>query len=255
MSVVNRRAETKCQFITNSTDDPVYSNYVSLLTDNVCRTALGTRGEKIGSPTSLGTRIGNTIFAKGVRIAIMFQNLPKRPNVTYYLALMRNKTSGKVTLGAIDVTLQDKADIFEGVNTRIPLDYIDTSKVQVKWLRKIRVVQRGIGSTISADAEGKISMEEDGPDDDTGTAEYAGESKAVITAPNVVKKFYIPFNHKIMYPDYDDGATPSEVPMRPNQWQLVLWAYDSSLVPGGGKVVANQVGNVTCSTKFFYTDV
>jgi len=253
MSVVNRKAETKCVFREEAKDVPMYHNFVTLLTNNPLYSYLGVRGEDIS--TTAGNRIGSQIFAKGLKIAIMFENLPKRPNVTYTVALMRNLKDGQVILGNIDTTLQTKNQIFEGRSTIIPMDYIDTSKVQVKWYKTFRVVQRGIGSTITADGEGKVQMEEDGPDDDTGTAEYAGESKAVITPARTIRKFYIPFNKTITYPDLDDGDAESKKPLRPNQWQFVCWAYDNSYTPASVKAADNEVGKVYMTSKFYFTDV
>eukprot|EP00961_Rhodomonas_salina_P129142 1739777-Rhodomonas_salina.1 len=132
MSVVNRKAEVK-SVMKNCTggsgaQQQLYHNNVTQVQFNALEQVIGNRGETVPTSTG-GNRVGKRIFLKGLKCAINLESIQKRPQVTYWLALMHNKKNPYANISS-------KGDIFEGINSTIPMDYIDTDKVDVKFMKK-----------------------------------------------------------------------------------------------------------------------
>lgn len=240
MSVVNRRAELKSVFKTwTGVETTIQHNRVLALAPNALTTALGVRGESgdnmdgTGSWTasSGGNRVGKKIFVKGIKVSLMIEQSQKRAYCNYWLGLIRNKVSSTDSLN-------DKGKVFEGLNSTIPMDYIDTDKVDIKFMKKISIRMPNQATAKDMVAGSGLA----------NLAEQDGISKAVITNPQRIQKFYVPMNRTITYGDKGDGNDQFPIPKDHYQW--VLWAYDNHSTSAG-----TDIGKIHLATKLNFTDV
>eukprot|EP00961_Rhodomonas_salina_P268358 3626469-Rhodomonas_salina.1 len=186
MNIVNRRAEVK-SVMKNCTggsgaQTQLNHNNVTLLQFNALEQSIGIRGEVVPSSTG-GNRIGKKIFLKGMKCAINLESIQKRPQVTYWLALMRNK---KDPYSNIDT----KGDIFEGINSTIPMDYIDTDKVEVKFMKKFVLRMPNAGTSSSMAAPGFAPTWDNNGDP---------QMKFTVTNPQRIEKFWVPLLARVHY--------------------------------------------------------
>lgn len=232
MSVVNRKAEVKCTMRQLSNNGTIYHNKVMMIDDNAFRTVLGTRGESIGPEN--GNRVGKQVFAKGISVSMMIEQSQKRALCHYWLYLVRNKV-------VQDTQITAQNQMFEGVSSTIPMDYIDTDKVDVLFCKKVRISMPN-----QATAKDMVT-----PSGLANLAEPDGVSKAVITNPQRIEKFYVPLNRKITYRDNDlEPAGNSFLPQGQQRYQWVIVAYDNY-----SSSTVNDIGKLTMTSKFKFTDV
>jgi hypothetical protein len=237
MSVVNKKAEVKLQPLVVADYDEVKHNIIQNLTDNAFFTKLGTPGEGNVATTS-GSRIGKVIFAKGMKVALNIQQSQKRALCKYVLYLVRNKV-------VPDSTIDDKAEMFEGYTNTIPMDYIDTDKVQILFAKYITIKMPNL-----ATAKDMVN-----PSGLANLAEPDNLYKGVVTNPQHFSKFYIPLNRKIMYRDYEDGGTWSNNPIGNNRYQWVITAYDNHDTDRGGTPGTEVLAHIKMTTQLLFTDV
>lgn len=245
MSVVNRKAETKLVFRELAVNEPVRNNNILSVTNNAFECDLGTGGE-VGNPGSTsGIRVGKSIYLKGLKIAINLEALQKRAQTTYWLYLVRNKTSPATTITG-------KADMFEGRSAAIPMDYLDTDKCHVLFCKKI--ILRMPNAATSADMPSN--------NDNTGsgfapTWVNAGnpEQKFVVTNPQKIAKFYVRLNRKVTFQDSDQGTTLRKVPMAGQQYQWVLIGYDNYATTTNTSNSDSQIASLHMTQVMYFTDV
>ena len=242
MSVVNRKAETKKIFKNctggSGSQTQLNHNNVTLIQFNALQSVIGVRGEAMDTGSGgMATRVGKKIFLKGLSCAINLESIQKRPSVTYWLALMRNKKDPYSNLDT-------KGDIFEGLNSTIPMDYIDTDKVEVKFMKKMTLRMPNAGTSSSMAASG-FAPTWDNDGDPVG--------KFVVTNPQKIMKFWVPFNKTIEYNDYDPDANAGQRPHPKDMWQWVAWSYDTHGTPDTG--ADSETGRLELSTVMKFTDV
>lgn len=239
MRVVNKCAETKTQMTNQCTNLTLWHNTVTNITDNVFFTSLGNRGST--QVFNIGSRNGKAIFVKGLKISMNLESQQYRPQVNYWLYLIRNREEP-------NTKIDTKAKVFEGVQTTIPCDYVDTEKVHILWCKKmvLRMPNTGVNQPMQQSADGVAA---------SGFANkvYLGEDYEVFTNPQMTKKFYIPVNKKITYMDEADA---SDIPTGNCRYQLIAVAYDNYTTftgaPGSG---GYPCGHITLTTKLLFTDV
>lgn len=240
MRAVNRNAETKEVLMNVATNAVVLHNTILNLDHNAFYCNIGSSGEMIGSG-SVGARTGKKLFCKGISVSLHIENQQYRPFVRYSLLLVRAKPNA-------DNILDIKSKLFEGLNTTIPLDYIDTSKVDIIYQKNFNVKAPNVGTTESAGPAGVF---------DHGEVEgilpdlYEGIN-TVSTNPRFMGKFYVPINKTIMYRDYADGANAQTIPSS-YRYQWVIYAYDNRTTTTGDSTW--PVGHVNMTTKMKFTDV
>jgi hypothetical protein len=124
------------------------------------------------------------------------------------------------------------------------MDYIDTDKVEVKFMKKIVLKMPNAGTSSSMAASGFAP-----------TWENAGvpEGKFTVTNPQKIEKFYVPFNKYIEYLDYDPDAADAVKPQANNMWQWVAWSYDNHASPDTGP--DSETGRLELTTVMKFTDV
>lgn len=241
MRIVNRRAETKKVFknCTGGSGGQTQLNHnnVTLLQFNALQTDLGSRGEDINGGTAGGSRIGKKIYLKGISCAINLESIQKRPHVTYWLALMRNKKDPYANIST-------KGDIFEGLNSTIPMDYIDTDKVDVKFMKKfvLRMPNSGTSSSMAAPGFAPTWVNDGDP-----------QMKFTVTNPQKIAKFWVPFNRTIEFNDWDPSATEGKRPQPKDMYQWVMWSYDTHATPDTG--ADSETGRIELTTVMKFTDV
>lgn len=236
MSVVNRRAETKEVFMEVAQNWPLIHNNLQNIYINAFYSDIGLRGEQWNGPsTATGTRVGKTIFVKGIKVALMIEALQKRAQTNFWLYLVRNNKAPTTAISA-------KGDMFEGRSSTIPMDYIDTDKVKVLFCKKMVLRMPNAATSASMDASGFAP-----------TWDNAGnpQQKFVVTNPQKIQKFYIPINKKIEYQDPDDGA--SSYPQAWAHYQWVICSYDNYASPSSG--TDSTIANLHMTTVMYFTDV
>jgi len=234
-SVVNKMSETKETLLEVAKNLQVTHNTVHNLSSNALYTQIGMASQDTDGPDSAGSRIGQKIYAKGLKCALMIENQQYRPQVTYWLYLLKAKEGNPA------VAINAKNDIFEGRSTTIPMDYIDTQKVNIMYCKKIIVKMPNSGTTLIGDATVTGAYYE----------ESGGASYAMVTNPQRILKFYIPINRIIQYPDATSSADRT-VPLNANLYQWVIIPYNNySSTPGS---TVYPVGHVSLTTKFVYKD-
>lgn len=216
-SVILRNMETKEVFRSIATNVSVRHNVLLNLDDNAFYTYLGTRGEDMSNTTSTGSRVGKEIFLKGIKVALMIESMQMRPQVTYWLYLIRNNKNP-------DTGITSKSDVYEGKSSTIPLDYLDTDKCRVMFCKKITLRMPNTGTTKDMPTQGYALQGETGPGDGMGGV-YAGVDKSTVTNPKTIQKFYVPVNKKVMFRDDADGQATLPIPSQRYQWIMV--AYDN----------------------------
>lgn len=239
MRVVNKRAETKCQMINHCSNLTLWHNHVHNITDNAFFTSLGNRGST--QTFNVGSRNGKAIYVKGLKLSMNLESQQYRPQVNYWLYLIRNRQSP-------NTKLETKDSIFEGLTSTIPCDYIDTEKVHILWAKKmvLRMPNTGVNQPMQQSADGVAA---------SGFANkvYLGEDYEVFTNPQMTKKFYIPINKKITYMDEEDT---SDIPTGNCRYQIVAVAYDNYTTYTGPPLSAGYpCGHITLSAKLLFTDV
>lgn len=230
MSVVNRNAEVKEVMRTIASNQTVTHNTVLNLENNAFYCEKGVEG---GNHSSGAQRIGNRIFVKGFKVALMLENQQYRPKATYWLYLVRTK-------GNSDSAITQQSHMFESLTSTIPMDYIDTSKVDVMFSKKIVVTMPNSGTTLAGDSTVTGAFYE----------ESQGMSYEMVTNPQKILKFYVPCNFNIQYHDSTDNNASVPSTMR---YQWVLCAYNNFSSTTNSSVY--PLGHVTMSTKMRFTDV
>lgn len=231
MAVVNRKAEVKEAYTLVCTNQALNHNQVDNLDSNVFYMTQGANGEHLSSS---GIRIGQKIFVKGIKVSLMIESMQMRPQVTYWLYLIRRKDTP-------DNAITTKSDMFEGLSTTICMDYIDTERVHVLYCKKFVLKMPNNGTSKDMQA----------PQGWANEAEPDGISKATITNPQIIKKFYIPINKQIRYLDLQDVTGR---PIASQHYQWVMISYDNYVTNAGG-VGATPTGHVHMSQKILFTDV
>lgn len=233
MRVVNKSAETKeviTQWKSNAT---LKHNVLYNLTDNAFKCDQGVFGQSV---TSSAMRIGSKIFCKGLKVSIMIENQQYRPQVSYWLYLVRLKG------GAMDDSISTKSEMFEGVSTTIPMDYIDTSKCDILYSKKFVVKMPNSGSSLAlgGTVDGEANLE-------SGGADYS-----LVTNPQTIQKLYVPINKTIVFREADEGTTNRQIPASYRyQWVMVSYNNFSTTTDGA----TYPVGHVSFTTIMKFTDV
>lgn len=241
MNVVNRSAETKCCMLTLLSNGQLTHNTVHNIYNNAFYTKVGVAGEMVTS-TPQGTRIGKKAFIKGISVALHIENQQYRPEVKYQLMLIRNKISK-------DATISAKDDIYEGLNSTIFLDWVDSDKVDIMFTKNITVKQSNVGTTLTAGPAGVF---------DHGEVEgilpdlYEGIN-TVSTNPRYMGKFYVPINSTVVYKDYNGTTGTDETIPASYRYQWVIHGYDNRTTATGSTTW--PIGHVNMTTKIFFTDV
>lgn len=235
-SVVNRMSETKETLLEVAKNALLAHNTVTNLSANALYTQVGMAGQDVNAIDTAGARIGQRIYAKGLKCALMIENQQYRPQVTYWLYLLRAKEGNPATaINAAD-------DIFEGRSTTIPMDYVDTQKVSILYCKKITVKMPNSGTTLAGDATVTGAFYE----------ESGGAMYSMVTNPQKIVKFYVPINRTIQYPDADSSADRTK-PLNANLYQWVIVPYCNYAATTGSTVY--PAGHVSLTTKFVYKDI
>lgn len=241
MSVVKQRAETKEVFRSLVVNGACRHNNIQVITDNAFYTEVGTRGEDLGNTSATGTRIGKTTFIKGLKVALMLENLQKRPQVTYWLYLIKNKQYP-------DVAISEPSMMFEGKSTTLPMDFIDQDRVHILFCKKFVVKMPNIGTS------------KDMPSNATNTgsgmapvAETDGISKAVVTNPQIITKFWVPIHKTIEFRDDHAGSTRT-FPIAPHRYQWLLVIYNNYSTTSDVNLADSHVGSIHMTQTLYHTD-
>lgn len=239
MSVINKNAEVKISQLNVKENFQIEHNKVCNLSDNALFTYVGVIGE--GGYTGTGSRIGKDIYAKGLKVSMNLESQQYRPRVTYWLYLIRNKIDP-------DDIINTKDQMFEGVSSTIPCDYINTDLVEILYCKKFVLKMPNMGTTLTAGAAGTF---------DTAQTEgvlpdlYEGIYTQV-TNPQYLGKFYIPLNRKITYRDFSGPSANPTIPLPKSRYQWVIIPYDNHASPTSATWPA---GHVTITTQLLFTDV
>lgn len=239
MRIVNTQAETKETIYNVCTNMTLYHNSVHNLTNNAFFTNLGTAGEATVAAGSQA-RVGKDIFVKGIKVSMNLESQQYRPQVSYWLYLIRNKVDP-------DTSILQKAEMFEGISSTIPTDYINSDLVQIMTCKKFTLRMPNSGTTTAMSQDGTGVAE-------NGTA-YIGAYE-VVTNPQKLTKFYIPINRKITYKDYAGVGSGSSIPTANWRYQWVIIPYDNFTTFTGEPLTGGYpCGHITLTTKLIYTDV
>lgn len=240
MSVINKNAETKTVLSSIVNNFQLEHNSVINLSTNAFQSDLGAAGEGIDVTTK--SRIGKDIYIKGIKVSMNLESSQYRPKVTYWLYLIRNKLLP-------DDTINTKDQMFEGVSTTIPCDYINTDLVDIMYCKKFTLKMPNMGTTLTAGAAGTF---------DTAQTEgvlpdlYEGIYSQV-TNPQYVGKFYVPINKKITFRDNNGPYAAPTLPQPQQRYQWVIIPYDNFSTTTGS--VTWPAGHVTMTTQMLFTDV
>jgi len=248
--VIQSMAEQKIVYREVCKNFPLLHNEIFCIDSqfNALISTNGTLGDQMNpTPTQGGCRIGNKVFAKGICCAIHIENQQYRPQCYYTLYLVRNK-------GNRDQIISGKAFVMEGMTNMLPLDYIDTAKVDVIFSKKFTVRAPNAGTTTTAN--GVTIANPSG----TFFEVAGGETYTVYSNGAKQMKFYVPLNITVQY---NDGATGnpalSEIPTF-HRYQWIMSAYSNYSTKSQGDTPEAQwntypVGHVSLSTKFKFADV
>lgn len=214
----------------------VWHNTVQMLDNNAFYSARGTESEMFESAQE-GCRIGKVIYITRLRVALHIEAQQYRPLTHYWLYLVRNKINK-------DANIDTKSEMFEGRSSTIPLDWIDTGRVDILFSKKFTVRMPNSGTS--------LGMLQDATGVGKNGFAYktdAGEDYEVFTNPQIITKFNVPINMKIMYAD--ESVVPATM-----RYQWVLCAYDNFTtftgVPGSG---GWPVGHISMTTVMQFKDV
>lgn len=238
MSVVNRNAEVKTQMRQLCNNLPLTHNYVHNIDDNAFYTQLGARGEAMNLDG--GVRVGKTVYVKGIKVSLNLESQQYRPGVQYWLYLVRAK-------GNQDKVIDVPNEMYEGLSTTLPCDYIDTEKVDVLFCKKFKPYMPNVGSTLTASSNGGFNTAQtEGAPPDLYEGIYTQ-----VTNPQIIKKFYVPLNRTIMYRDGDD-VNERSIPAS-FRYQWVMMTYDNFSTTTNDTTY--PTGHITMTTKLNFTDV
>lgn len=240
VNVMNKYAEQKVVFKENtpSTGTQLYHNNIHNLDNNPFYTTVGTAGES--GTSGGGNRVGKKIFVKGIKCAINLEAIQKHPLTHFWLYLIKNKSDPDE-----DITTQ--SEMYEGRSSTLPLDYIDTDKVDIMFCKKwtLRMPNMGTSKDLPA-GDGYAQTWENGG---------VPEGKAVVTNPQKLEKFYVPVNRTFTYRDYDLGAAQYVLPVAPQRYQWVMVAYNNNAQGSDTANANSKIGKVWLTSKLLFTDV
>lgn len=221
-------------------------NFPLNLNTNALFCSRGTAGEEMGDGAgdNNGTRIGQKIFVQGIKVAIQLEAQQYRPKTTFWLYLVRNKRNK-------DATLDTKAEMWEGRSTTVPLDYIDTSKVEVAFCKKFVLTMPNMGSTVAMSTTSAQGLGVKDSASGTAFTVSGGEVYTTVTNPQVLKKFYIPINKTIVYGDTNDGGY-ADIP-NSLRYQWVIVGYDNYTTVTNDLIA--PLGHVSMTTVMKFKDV
>jgi len=243
MAVVNRKAETKKQMFQVCDNFTLDHNVLHNLFSNVFITKVGTAGDNINLATG-HNRLGNKIYVKGIKVSINLEAQQYRPYTTYTLYLVRNKTDPSAHIN-------DKTEMFEGVSSTIPCDYVDPTKVSVLFKKQFTLKMPNGGTTVA------MSESSTGATFNGGAYEYAPNalgqdvSYHVFTNPRYCGKFYVPINKHIKYLDYGDDVQGLTEPQHRYQW--VITGYNNFSTKSGDNNY--PLAHITMTQQLIFTDV
>lgn len=236
MSVVNKNAEVKTVMRQVCSNLTLQHNNIHNIDSNAFYCEMGNYGEDRGS--GVGARNGNKIFVKGIKVSLNIESQQYRPAVQYWLYLIRKK-------GNQDAVIDVKDEMFEGISTTLPCDYIDTSKVDILFCKKFKPRMPNMGTTLTASANGQFNVAQtEGVVPDLYEGIYSQ-----VTNPQIIQKFYVPLNRTILYQDADSARTiPASY-----RYQWVIMTYDNYSSTTADAVY--PTGHITMTTKMNFTDV
>lgn len=237
--VMNKYAEQKVVFRQIADNLILRHNNIININNNAFYSEIGTRGEDFDNNSSSGSRVGKKIFLKGIKVSMNLEALQKRPQTTFWLYLIKNKLDPDE-----DITVQ--SEMYEGRSTTLPLDYIDTDKVDIMYCKKFTLRMPNQATSSSMAASGFAPLAEN-----AGAPEYKG----VVTNPQRISKFYVKINKTITYRDYDTGATSRVLPVAYQRYQWLIVSYDTYSSPSDTANADSHIGNLHMTTKLCFTDV
>jgi hypothetical protein len=233
MNVMNNYAERKIQYTEIADNFTLTHNEVQSLNTNALYTQRGPYSEINGQSVAnyQGNRIGKKIYVKGMSIRGIIESQQYRPNVDYWLYLVRNVNDE----GAIN----SNTKMFEGLTDQLPTDYVDNEKVQVLYCKKMkpRMPNPGADNAMNTTGTGGIS------DGNAHPADIVGS----VPNPKTVFKDYIRLNR---YVTYKDNST-DPVAYFKYQWVIVSYNNNSTINNGG----TWPCGHLWLNTKMYFTDV
>lgn len=234
---INRVAEVKECLVQVTSNQTLLHNVVTNIWNNPFQTQRGTDGE--GNSTQ-GVRIGNKIYIKRLRMSIMIESQQYRPLCNYWLYLVRLKGAN------MDTTINSASQMFEQTTTSIPLDFLDSSKCDILYVKKftLRMPNPGTLATVGSGFDGTQP-----PGAQVGGT-TAGQTNERITNPQVIKKFNVPINTTVVYRDTHDSNNNIPATYR---YQWVMIAYDNFTSSTGTSTY--PVGHVTMTQKMTFTDI
>lgn len=250
MRAINRYSEVKSQPGNLADYTEIKHNLVQSITDNAFRTKIGTAGEggvyngSGGIPS--GSRVGKAIWLKGIKVALNIQQSQKRPLVKYNIYLLRNKI-------VPDSTINSKGEMYEGYSNTIPMDYIDTDKVDIMFSKQVTVRMPNKATAKDLVAPSGLANQNEPGIGSLTEGYYNGEDKSVYTNPQHFSKFYVPVNKKIIFRDFADAF--SEVPIGPQRYQWVITAYDNHDCDRGVAPGTEVLAHLKMTTILKFTDV
>jgi len=230
-------SETKEVLIEVCTNQSCKHNALTNLSANALSSTQGWKREQEGyTPAgNIGARIGDTIFVKGFSVALHIEGQQYRPRTHFKLFLVRNRT--------VDTTIDSKNQMYEGVNTNIMLDWLDTSKCEIIWSKNFIVTMPNQGTSVTANTG------TEGLPPGTFDLVSGGETYTLVTNPSWRGKFYVPINKNIRY--QENSTIPAF-----SRYQWVMQAYDNYTMPSSGAYWdAYPVGHVSMCTKMKFKDV
>lgn len=237
MRVVNTYSEEKNHMMELADNMVIKHNTVQLISDNAFLTNVGNTAEQ-KSNAGAGTRIGRKIYAKGIACSLIIESQQYRPNVDYWIMLVRNKSDP-------DTKIETKAMMYEGVSDQIPTDYLDPARCHVMYSKKIkpRMPNPGIDDAMNISGAGGIS---------DGNAHNATGGRS-IPNPKTLMKFYVPLKKNLTFRDYTENVTDSRLPLAAQRYQWVIVAYNNNSSIGNGGTW--PCGHLWFTTKFKFSDV
>lgn len=237
--VMNKYAEQKVTFRQLADNLILRHNNIINIDNNAFYTQFGTRGEDFNNDTGSGTRIGKKIFLKGIKVSMNLEALQKRPQTTFWLYLVKNKLDPDE-----DITVQ--SEMYEGRSTTLPIDYIDTDKVDIMYCKKFVLRMPNQATSSSMGTAGFAPLAEN-----AGAPEYKG----VVTNPQRIAKFYVKINKTITYRDHDAGAAQYVLPVAYQRYQWLMVSYDNYSSISDTANADSHIGNLHMTTKLLFTDV
>lgn len=172
-------------------------------------------------------RIGDKIFLKGIAFRILLEGQQYRPITTYKIIMIRNRRE--------DDEMVTGTNIFEGTTTTKCLDFIDTNKYEVKFIKTVvvRMPNSGTSNPMGGTVHGAANKV------------LGGEDYEVFGNPQKLLKFYVPFNKTITY--RDNAATASDY-----SWNLGVIAYCNFSTTTN--TTTYPVGHISCVAKMYWKD-